>query len=210
MAEHHDTQAILGKDLIVRIYYNSPAVPAITPMEIFEPIEVQAFSPTKNVVDVTSYSNSRYRDTIPGLLDNVDVTVRGNYAISDDFLPARLTYTGLWEWFRDEEGFYGDPLDMLVIYPKYTDDVSDPHGYHAMKVNITSLEIDPPMDAQMTYTAVFTTSGPIEWRHSTDPQPPVPSGGYKVKEVADVKVIPPKGNRVVIPTMTTATEPEKV
>jgi len=176
MAEHKDTQAILGKDLIVKVYFHTSIDPdTITPMELFEPIEVQPFSPAQEDIDVTYYNDSRYRDNIPGLIDPVEITVRGNYATVDLRDQNRLTYTELWEWFRDELNVYNDPLDMLVIYPKTNDLVGQPHGYHSCKVNIKSLEIDPPIDSQMTYTVVFKTSGKIEWRLSSNPVPEPPT-----------------------------------
>jgi len=169
MGDHKNTQAILGKDLTVMMGYEATAREDFK--EVFEVIELTPFSPTRAAIDVTYYNSSMYRDIIQGLYDNAEVTLRGNYAISDHRSTSpddkRIVFAKLWDWFQDDEDTYTEPLDILIQYPRYKP--TDLFGFHLFQGHITTLELDPPLDAQLTYTCTLTTSGPIKWATSDSP-----------------------------------------
>lgn len=159
MGENRSTQAVLGKN--IEFWMVSPEDDQHR--EIMEVIEITPFTPTRPLVDVTYHNVSLYRNTTPGLFDNAVVTVRGNFATVDHSGDNRVSFNVLWHWFDEIK----KPISCYIIYPKYLD--GDDRWRHQFTANITSLSVDTPLDAQMTYTLELTTTGNIHFTNIVIP-----------------------------------------
>ncbi len=192
------TQAIFGKNLTVMMGYQ--AVVRSDFREVFEVTSFNAFSPTRAAVDVTYYNTSNYRDTIQGLYDNAEITIVGNYAISDHRAQSpedeRIVFAKLWEWFQDTDDLYTEPLDVMIQYPRYVP--TDLAGFHLFKAYITTCELDAPLDSALSYTCTLTTTGRITWATSGQPPGTVLSDATNsVNQYKDHK------NKIILPKVPT-------